>query len=113
MIKFKTSLKKEIVFTEFGINKKKIFGLCSKIGVNTRRMPSQLKLNLVNKVKLSLKSTLSGKRLKRKVSKSISFCIKVKTYKGIRNKLKYPSRGQRTHTNARTKKRISSNRIGA
>jgi small subunit ribosomal protein S13 len=113
MTKFKISLKKEISFTEFGINKKKIFGLCSKIGVNTRRMPVQLKLNLVSKVKLSLKSTLSGKKLKRNVLKSILFCIKVKTYRGIRNKLKYPSRGQRTHTNARTKKKISVNRIGA
>jgi len=113
MTKFKISLKKEISFTEFGINKKKIFGLCSKIGVNTRRMPAQLKLNLVSKVKLSLKSTLSGKMLKRKVSKSILFCIKVKTYRGIRNKLKYPSRGQRTHTNARTKKKVSVTRIGA
>jgi ribosomal protein S13 len=32
------------------------------------------------------------------------FLSKIKTYKGVRHKLGYPVRGQRTHTNAKTKK---------
>ena len=110
MTNFKSNFKKETTFIDFGVNKKKIFSLCSNIGVNKRRLPKQLKSTFSNKVKTKLKSVLFGKRLKRKVLKSILFCIKIKTYRGIRNKFSYPARGQRTHTNGKTKKKISFSR---
>lgn len=36
--------------------------------------------------------------------KTNNFFSKIKNYKNFRNTLGYPSRGQRTHTNAKTKK---------
>ena len=41
-----------------------------------------------------------------KIKEIIEFLKKIKTYKGIRHKLKYPCRGQRTHTNAKTVKKL-------
>lgn len=45
------------------------------------------------------------KVVKNKVRDSIMFLKDHKTYRGVRHKLKYPVRGQRTHTNAKTTKK--------
>ena len=42
--------------------------------------------------------------LRRKVSQNIRRLAEIGSYKGIRHKRKLPVRGQRTHTNARTKR---------
>ncbi|RAP29783.1 30S ribosomal protein S13 [Candidatus Marinamargulisbacteria bacterium SCGC AG-343-D04] len=42
--------------------------------------------------------------LRRKVSQNVRRLIEVGSYKGNRHKRKLPARGQRTHTNARTKR---------
>ncbi len=36
----------------------------------------------------------------------IDFLKKLKTYRGLRHKYAYPCRGQRTHTNAKTQKKL-------
>ena len=51
---------------------------------------------------------LIGKYLKEKTKKSINFFYNIRSCKGIRHKKRYPIRGQRTHTNAKTKKRLKS-----
>jgi small subunit ribosomal protein S13 len=40
------------------------------------------------------------------IKESINYLKKLKSFKGIRHKLGYPCRGQRTHTNARTAKKL-------
>ncbi len=42
--------------------------------------------------------------LRREVSQSIKRLIEINSYRGIRHKKNLPVRGQRTHTNARTRK---------
>lgn len=42
--------------------------------------------------------------LRRKVQQDIKRLMEIASYRGIRHKKKLPVRGQRTHTNARTKK---------
>jgi small subunit ribosomal protein S13 len=44
--------------------------------------------------------------LKTKIRRVVNFYVKLKNYKGIRHNLGYPVRGQRTHTNAKTRKKI-------
>ena len=46
------------------------------------------------------------KALKLQIQKNIKFLHKIKSYRGIRHSFKLPSRGQRTKTNAKTKKRF-------
>lgn len=70
-------------------------------------------LNLTEDDILRLRNALSSYLLEgdlqRKVSQDIRRLMDINCYRGIRHKKKLPVRGQRTHTNARTKrgKRIS------
>ena len=56
----------------------------------------------------SLQKKAFNQRRKKKesVKANIYFLIQNKVYRGIRHKLGYPARGQRTHTNACTKKKF-------
>ena len=51
----------------------------------------------------NLKLTLEGD-LKREVRDNIRRLVDIKSYKGLRHRRGLPVRGQRTHTNARTRK---------
>jgi small subunit ribosomal protein S13 len=48
----------------------------------------------------------SGTTLKKNIKANIDKKIKIKSYQGLRHKNKLPVRGQRTHTNAKTQKRM-------
>jgi small subunit ribosomal protein S13 len=48
----------------------------------------------------------TGQNLIKKKITNIKKKINIKNFCGIRNQLKYPCRGQRTHTNAKTKRKF-------
>lgn len=103
-MKSKTLKKMKILKAGVGLGKLK--ELYNKIGLNfhkkalTLKSKHQKKLNSITK-KLSYSGTL-----KIKVKRAINFYIKIRNYKGIRHMLHYPVRGQRTHTNAKTVKKL-------
>jgi len=101
IIKYST---KELL--DFGINQKLIKSFSINYGINSNKRFVQLKKKLYLKLSNRFKYLRVGKFLQKSISKNIEFLIKIKSYKGIRHKLKYPARGQRTHTNAKTKKKI-------
>jgi small subunit ribosomal protein S13 len=77
----------------------KISGLnFKKAGVVFRSNKKKMLRELTNKLSYS-------DSLKFKMKKSIEFYTKLKNYRGVRHLAKYPVRGQRTHTNAKTVKR--------
>ena len=92
---------------DFGINKKLNVKVYHKYGLNIKN--TQLVLNVKQKEQFQniLKKGLFGKLLKESVKNKIDFSIKNKTFRGMRHKQKYPVRGQRTHTNAKTRKRVN------
>ena len=47
-----------------------------------------------------------GLKVRDFIRDSIRFQINIKNFKGMRHKQKYPARGQRTHTNAKTKRKM-------
>ena len=47
-----------------------------------------------------------GSSKKKDIRESILLLIRIKAYRGMRHKMKHPSRGQRTHTNGKTKKKF-------
>jgi small subunit ribosomal protein S13 len=75
-----------------------------KLGINHKIRPKKLKRSSITKISKSINKTNVGKKLKGLIVRNIDFAINIRTYRGIRHKLKYPVRGQRTHTNAKTKK---------
>lgn len=90
---------------EFGINSKIQKKVYSKLGINKKIPFIKLKNNLLFKTENVFKKQQikKGKFLKENIKKNIDFLIELKSYKGTRHKLKYPVRGQRTHTNAKTR----------
>jgi small subunit ribosomal protein S13 len=108
----KLTIKKKILDNKIkqtvGLNKFSLINPSKKIGINIRTNISFLKRkhkSFLNKAWSFLKT---DRYLKKYVKQSIVFLIKIKHFKGFRHKFKYPCRGQRTRTNAKTRKKNNS-----
>jgi small subunit ribosomal protein S13 len=89
----------------FGLGFKKKLSLRKIFGLNIRTKPRKIKLKQKNLIRKILVKNKIGKQLKTKIQKTIKFYVELKSYKGLRHKYKYPVRGQRTRTNAKTTKK--------
>jgi small subunit ribosomal protein S13 len=108
MFKYKNiSFAENFVRSNYGVGIQIIKKLFKNLGLNNRLKPLTLKKKHSNGVNKQIQSITIGKKLKDKSKNIINFLIINKTYKGIRHKLKFPVRGQRTHTNAKTRKKIT------
>jgi small subunit ribosomal protein S13 len=91
---------------KIGSNKFFVKKVSKKFGINLRIKISFLKRKYKNSFKKYLLLSKKSKFLKKKINQSAaSFLIKIKHFKGFRHKFKYPCRGQRTRTNAKTRKK--------
>lgn len=100
-----TSLKNKNVKT-FGIGAKQAKKNYLFQGLNTRLQFTSIKKEQTTKLNQQIMFLKTGVKLKTEIKEFIEFSVKNRTYKGIRHKLRYPVRGQRTHTNAKTTKKI-------
>ena len=91
----------------YGVNSKKIKSLSQKLGLNPYNKEFKLKKKTNFIISKSFKSSEYGKSLKLQIQKNIKFLNQIRVYRGVRHGLKLPSRGQRTKTNAKTKKRFT------
>ena len=89
----------------FGIGPKIANDICSEASVDITMRVSQLKDEEINKIReiIDAKHSVEGD-LRRKVSMDIKRLTDLGSYRGLRHRKKLPVRGQRTHTNARTRK---------
>ena len=89
----------------FGIGPKIANDICNEASVDMTMRVSQLKDEEVNKIReiIDAKHSVEGD-LRRKVSMDIKRLTDLGCYRGLRHRKKLPVRGQRTHTNARTRK---------
>ena len=90
----------------YGIGTTTAEKICNKLKINLN-----LRTNQVSEEKLAQVRTLIEKEfpvlegdLRRKISSDIKRLIDIGCYRGIRHVKKLPVRGQRTHTNAKTRK---------
>tara|TARA_B100001250_G_C19376590_1_gene604344 strand:- start:167 stop:547 length:381 start_codon:yes stop_codon:yes gene_type:complete len=89
----------------FGIGNKVASDICSEASVDITKRVSELnddELNLIRDL-IDQKHTVEGD-LRRKISLDIKRLNDLGCYRGLRHRKKLPVRGQRTHTNARTRK---------
>ena len=89
----------------FGIGNKVASDICSEASVDITKRVSELnddELNIIRDV-IDQKHTVEGD-LRRKISLDIKRLNDLGCYRGLRHRKKLPVRGQRTHTNARTRK---------
>tara|TARA_B100001758_G_scaffold42356_1_gene33488 strand:- start:416 stop:796 length:381 start_codon:yes stop_codon:yes gene_type:complete len=89
----------------FGIGSKIANDLCDQASIDKTKRVNQLNDDELNKIReiIEQKHIVEGD-LRRKVSMDIKRLNDLGCYRGLRHRKKLPVRGQRTHTNARTRK---------
>ena len=89
----------------FGIGPKIAGDICLEASIDIAKRVSELNDDEVNKIRdvIDQKHVVEGD-LRRKVSLDIKRLNDLGCYRGLRHRKKLPVRGQRTHTNARTRK---------
>ena len=89
----------------FGIGPKISLDICNKALIDKTKRVNELNDNEVNKIRELVDSNYSVEGdLRRKISMDIKRLTDLGCYRGMRHRKKLPVRGQRTHTNARTRK---------
>ena len=89
----------------FGIGPKTAGDICNEASIDISQRVNQLNDDQVNKIReiIETKHSVEGD-LRRKISMDIKRLTDLGCYRGLRHRKKLPVRGQRTHTNARTRK---------
>lgn len=88
-----------------GIGKVKAAEICEKTGLAPEKRVNTLTENEVIKVREIIdRDYLVEGDLRREISMNIKRLVDLGCYRGLRHRKKLPVRGQRTHTNARTRK---------
>ncbi len=88
-----------------GIGAIKAAEICHKTGISESKRVQQLTETEVSKIReiIDRDYTVEGD-LRREVSMNIKRLVDLGCYRGLRHRKRLPVRGQRTHTNARTRK---------
>jgi small subunit ribosomal protein S13 len=89
----------------FGIGRSLAKKMLSDLKIEASRKTKDLTEDEVVKIRAYIDNNFKVEGdLRREVTQNIKRLIEVNTYRGIRHKRGLPVRGQRTHTNARTRK---------
>jgi small subunit ribosomal protein S13 len=89
----------------YGIGRTRALSLCYRAKIDPGTKISDLTEEEVNALRLILESEGSVEGdLRKEVSMNIKRLIEMGAYRGLRHRRGLPVRGQRTHTNARTRK---------
>ena len=101
-----TNKKIQIALTYiYGIGPKIADDICQKASIDKSKRVNQLNEEEVTKIRELVESSYTAEGdLRRKVSVNIKRLTDLGCYRGLRHRKRLPVRGQRTHTNARTRK---------
>tara|TARA_B100000678_G_scaffold8247_2_gene6865 strand:- start:3133 stop:3510 length:378 start_codon:yes stop_codon:yes gene_type:complete len=89
----------------YGVGKKVSIDVCEKANVDSNTRVNDLSESEIKNISDVIASSfLVEGDLRREVSGNIKRLKDLGTYRGVRHRKNLPCRGQRTHTNARTKK---------
>ncbi|RZI47213.1 30S ribosomal protein S13 [Rickettsiales endosymbiont of Peranema trichophorum] len=88
-----------------GVGQKRAVEICKEAGVLASKDVRELREDEISKLRevIDSKYIVEGE-LRREVSLNIKNLMDIKCYKGIRHMRRLPVHGQRTHSNARTRK---------
>jgi small subunit ribosomal protein S13 len=89
----------------YGIGRALAREICAKTGIPPTKMTEELSENEIKKIREMLEGeyTVEGD-LRREVQMNIKRLMDLGCYRGLRHRRGLPVNGQRTHTNARTRK---------
>ncbi|MBL8629518.1 MAG: 30S ribosomal protein S13 [Rhodospirillaceae bacterium] len=89
----------------YGVGPTNAVEICKKVGIDDKRRVNQLTEDEIVRIRETIDKdyTVEGD-LRREVAMNIKRLMDLGTYRGLRHRKGLPVRGQRTHTNARTRK---------
>jgi small subunit ribosomal protein S13 len=91
----------------YGVGRVTSIELCATLGIDPQAKASDLGEDDIARVNTYLDKELTVEgALRRKVQQDISRLREIRCYRGIRHRRGLPVRGQRTRTNARTRKGV-------
>ena len=89
----------------FGIGRTSALKICQATGVDPQKRVHALSDDEIRRIRENIQQNYKVEgALKAEINMNIKRLIDINCYRGIRHKLGLPVRGQRTHTNARTRK---------
>lgn len=88
----------------FGIGRTRANNICSLLKVNPQTKVKDLSENELESIRSELSKYRVEGDLRREVAMNIKRLIELGAYRGLRHRKGLPVRGQRTKTNARTRK---------
>lgn len=89
----------------YGIGRTRAAEICQKAGVDISKRVHQLDDSEVIRIREIIDADYNVEgELRREVAMNIKQMMDLGSYRGLRHRRKLPVRGQRTHTNARTRK---------
>lgn len=92
----------------FGIGPKKAIWVCDQLGLGDNIKVNNLtwyQIDRISKI-VRLNKFLVDSQLRREIQRYIKQLISISCYRGFRHKAGLPLRGQRTHTNAKTCRKL-------
>lgn len=94
----------------YGLGKHTCYQLCDLLGISSERRLKQLSSGQLEQLTqlVNQNYNISGE-IKRSTLKNIQRLIKIASYRGFRHTEGLPVRGQRTHGNSRTARKLKSN----
>jgi small subunit ribosomal protein S13 len=89
----------------YGIGRTRANSILHRVGVDPNKKISDLTEDEVNRIRVLIEGegAIEGD-LRKEISMNIKRLIEMGSYRGLRHRRGLPVRGQRTHTNARTRK---------
>lgn len=92
----------------YGIGKNRSFLICKKLGFSFNIKVKNLSSSQINQILklIEFSNFILANDLRRINLLAKQKLVAIKSYRGLRKKKGFPVRGQRTHTNAKTAKRI-------
>ena len=89
----------------FGIGRKSGKEICKAVDVDFEKRTKDLTEEEVEKIRVYIdKNCMVEGDLREQIGRNIKMLISIGSYRGARHRLRLPVRGQRTKTNARTRK---------
>ena len=89
----------------YGIGRQAALNICGGAGVEPGRKSDDLTDDEVNRIRREIDTNFKVEGdLRREMTQNIKRLVDLGCYRGLRHRKNLPVRGQRTHTNARTRK---------
>ncbi|AKC59790.1 30S ribosomal protein S13 [Blochmannia endosymbiont of Polyrhachis (Hedomyrma) turneri] len=88
----------------YGIGRSRARSICAAVGISEHITLGKLSEEQIDNLRNVVSKYVTEGDLRREVSLNIKRLIDLGTYRGLRHRRNLPVRGQRTRTNARTRK---------